>query len=111
MYELPPLTQYFSAEHTAFRASLRDFVSSEITPHVNDWDEAQAIPESIYRKIAQLGVTGLGYPEEYGGTPADNFYKLILAEEIARCVLFLVADEAGFITGSTLSANGGQYMA
>ncbi|MDP2354701.1 MAG: acetoacetyl-CoA reductase [Beijerinckiaceae bacterium] len=31
-------------------------------------------------------------------------------EEIARCVLFLVADEAGFITGSTLSANGGQYM-
>ncbi len=32
-------------------------------------------------------------------------------EEIARCVLFLVADEAGFITGSTLSANGGQYMA
>ena len=31
-------------------------------------------------------------------------------EEIARCVLFLVADNAGFITGSTLSANGGQYM-
>ncbi|MBX9758601.1 MAG: acetoacetyl-CoA reductase [Beijerinckiaceae bacterium] len=31
-------------------------------------------------------------------------------EEIARCVLFLVADDAGFITGSTLSANGGQYM-
>ena len=32
-------------------------------------------------------------------------------EEIARCVLFLASDEAGFITGSTLSANGGQYMA
>ena len=31
-------------------------------------------------------------------------------EEVARCVLFLVADEAAFITGSTLSANGGQYM-
>ena len=31
-------------------------------------------------------------------------------EEVARCVLFLVADDAGFITGSTLSANGGQYM-
>ena len=31
-------------------------------------------------------------------------------EEIARCVVFLVSDEAGFITGSTLSANGGQYM-
>ncbi len=33
------------------------------------------------------------------------------AEEVARCVLFLVSDEAGFITGATLSANGGQYMA
>jgi acetoacetyl-CoA reductase len=32
------------------------------------------------------------------------------AEEIARCVVFLASDEAGFITGSTLSANGGQYM-
>ncbi|MGA2638886.1 SDR family oxidoreductase, partial [Methylocella sp.] len=31
-------------------------------------------------------------------------------EEIARCVVFLVSDDAGFITGSTLSANGGQYM-
>jgi acetoacetyl-CoA reductase len=31
-------------------------------------------------------------------------------EEIARCVAFLVADNAGFITGATLSANGGQYM-
>ncbi len=32
------------------------------------------------------------------------------AEEIARAVVFLVADEAGFITGSTLTINGGQYM-
>jgi acetoacetyl-CoA reductase len=32
-------------------------------------------------------------------------------EEIARCVVFLAGDESGFITGSTLSANGGQYMA
>ncbi len=33
------------------------------------------------------------------------------AEEIARCVVFLASDDAGFVTGSTLSANGGQYMA
>jgi acetoacetyl-CoA reductase len=31
-------------------------------------------------------------------------------EEIARCVLFLASDDAGFITGSTLTANGGQYL-
>ena len=33
------------------------------------------------------------------------------ASEIARCVVFLASDDAGFITGSTLTANGGQYMA
>jgi acetoacetyl-CoA reductase len=32
-------------------------------------------------------------------------------EEVARCVLFLASEDAGFITGATLSANGGQYMA
>ena len=32
-------------------------------------------------------------------------------EEIARCVVFLASDDAGLITGSTLSANGGQYLA
>jgi acetoacetyl-CoA reductase len=37
--------------------------------------------------------------------------RLGTVEEIARCVVFLVADEAGFITGACLDANGGQYMA
>jgi acetoacetyl-CoA reductase len=53
--------------------------------------------------------------------PTDVLEKVILpqipmrrlgtSEEVARCVLFLAADDAGFITGSTLTANGGQYMA
>ena len=37
--------------------------------------------------------------------------RLGTAEEIARCVTFLAADDAGFITGACLDANGGQYMA
>lgn len=53
------------------------------------------IPEKVMEKIiARIPVGRLGQPEE-----------------IARCIEFLVADEAGFITGETLSANGGQYMA
>jgi acyl-CoA dehydrogenase len=83
--DLQPLNHYFSPDHEQFRASLRDFVSREITPHVNDWDEAGTFPRSLYQRAAELGATGLGYPEEYGGTPADIFYKLVLAEEYARC--------------------------
>lgn len=85
MFDLPPISQYFSSDHEAFRAALRDFISREISPHVNDWDEAGTFPRDLYARAAELGATGLGYPEEYGGTPADIFYKLVLAEEYARC--------------------------
>ena len=55
----------------------------------------QAVPKDVLEKnILPLIPTGrLGEPEE-----------------IARCVVFLASDDAGFITGSTLCANGGQYM-
>ncbi|QXX74832.1 acetoacetyl-CoA reductase [Methylovirgula sp. HY1] len=58
-------------------------------------DMVKAVPQDILEKaiLPQIPVGRLGEPEE-----------------IARCVLFLVAEEAGFITGSTLSANGGQFM-
>ena len=52
-------------------------------------------------------------PEEILNTkiiPLIPVGRLGEAEEIARCVSFLASDDAGFITGSTLSANGGQYM-
>jgi acetoacetyl-CoA reductase len=55
-----------------------------------------AVPKDVLEKaiLPQIPVRRLGEPEE-----------------IARCVVFLAADDAGFITGSTLTANGGQYMA
>ena len=42
-----------------------------------------------------------------GGIPVGRLGE---PEEIARCVVFLASDDAGFVTGSTLTANGGQYM-
>ncbi|MGB8278345.1 MAG: acetoacetyl-CoA reductase [Methylovirgula sp.] len=58
-------------------------------------DMVKAVPKEILEKaiLPQIPVGRLGEPEE-----------------IARCVLFLIAEEAGFITGSTLTANGGQFM-
>jgi acyl-CoA dehydrogenase len=63
---------------------LREFVAREITPFVDEWDEAGTFPRSLYKRAAELGLTGLGYPEELGGTPADVFFHIIASEEYAR---------------------------
>ena len=73
-----------SPEHVLFRDNVRAFVDAEIAPHINAWDEAYAFPRELYRRAAQLGLLGLGYPEAYGGTPADTWFRLIATEEIAR---------------------------
>jgi acetoacetyl-CoA reductase len=65
-----------------------------ICPGYIGTDMVMAVPEKVRESIiAQIPVGRLGEPEE-----------------IARCVVFLASDEAGFITGSTLTANGGQYI-
>jgi acyl-CoA dehydrogenase len=76
---------YYTAEHQQFRDTVRAFAEREIAPFVNAWDEAETFPRELYRKAAQAGLLGLGFPEEYGGTPCDIFYKMILAEEMAWC--------------------------
>jgi acetoacetyl-CoA reductase len=65
-----------------------------IAPGYTDTDMVSAVPANVLEKIvAKIPVGRLGK-----------------ADEIARGVLFLIADDAGFITGSTLSINGGQHM-
>ena len=76
---------YYTPDHEQFRDTVRAFVAKEIAPHANDWDEAETFPRELYAKAARAGLLGLGYPEEFGGTPCDIFYKLILSEEMARC--------------------------
>ncbi len=83
--DAPPLPHHYTPEHEQFRRSLRDFIGREITPFVAEWDEAETFPRALYARAAELGVLGLGYPEAYGGTPADIFFQLIVAEEFARC--------------------------
>jgi acyl-CoA dehydrogenase len=71
-------------EHEAFRDTVRRFVAREIAPHAAAWDEAGEFPRELYRKAAQAGLLGMGYPQEYGGTPADHFFRIVCAEEFAQ---------------------------
>jgi len=73
-------------ERAAFRKTLRDFVAAEITPHVNDWDEAGAVPAELHERVGALGVWGFGIDEKYGGLGFDDcFMRAAYAEEFAMC--------------------------
>lgn len=78
----------------ALENARKNITVNAIAPGYIATDMVKAVPQEVLDKIvAQIPVGRLGQPEE-----------------IARAVLFLAADEAGFITGSTLTINGGQYM-
>jgi acyl-CoA dehydrogenase len=74
----------FTPEHDAWRDTVRRFVTKEVVPYVSAWDEAGEFPRELYRKAAAAGILGAGFPEEYGGTPADFFFRIISAEEFAQ---------------------------
>ena len=71
-------------EQAQFRATVQRFVANEIAPNVDAWDEAETFPRELYQKAAAIGLIGMGYPEEYGGIPADLALRMISTEEIAK---------------------------
>jgi acyl-CoA dehydrogenase len=75
---------FYTPEHEAFREMVRRFVEKEIEPYAHEWDEAGEFPKALYEKAAAIGLLGLGFPEEYGGIPADQFMKIAASQELAR---------------------------
>lgn len=84
---------YFNTEHEMLRASTRRFVEREIAPHVDAWEEAGAFPRELYRRLAEVGLAGIGYPEAYGGVPGDLFAQIVVWEELMR------AGSGGLVAG------------
>ncbi len=82
------------SKSVALENATKGVTCNVIAPGYIRTEMVAAVPEAVLQKIvAQIPVGRLGE-----------------AEEIARCVVFLASEEAGFITGSTLTANGGQYL-
>lgn len=81
---MDPLSPYYTDTHHVFRDTLRAFVTREIAPYAAEWDEAGTFPRELYRKAADIGLLALGFPERYGGVPADPFMHIIAAQELAR---------------------------
>ena len=77
--------EYFGPAHQMVRRSVKEFVDKEIVPHIDDWEEMNEFPRDLYKKAGDVGILGIGYPEEYGGTPGDIFFQIAAWEEIMRC--------------------------
>jgi alkylation response protein AidB-like acyl-CoA dehydrogenase len=73
-----------SEEQRALKATLREFAESEIAPYAAEWDRTQRFPLATIRKLGELGVMGLPFPEEYGGVGAGTVSFAIALEELAR---------------------------
>lgn len=71
-------------DHRALQAALQRFVEAEVTPNGDAWDEAGTFPRELYKKASDVGLIGLGYPAEHGGTPTDSLGRLIATTELCR---------------------------
>jgi len=73
-----------SEEQLQIKYSIREFAESEIKPHVMEWDEAQHFPEELRPKLAELGLMGILFPEEYGGAGMGYVEYATIIEELGR---------------------------
>jgi alkylation response protein AidB-like acyl-CoA dehydrogenase len=71
-------------EQDLLRRSVREFAETEIRPHVREWDESQHFPAEIVPALADLGLLGIQFPEEYGGAGMSAIDYCICIEELAR---------------------------
>jgi alkylation response protein AidB-like acyl-CoA dehydrogenase len=73
-----------SEEHRLFRESVRDFAEREVAPGAIERDRTHEFPEPLIRRMADLGLMGIPFPEQYGGAGGDTVSYAIAVEEISR---------------------------
>lgn len=73
-----------SDEHEMLRKMVRDFAVNEVAPTAAERDEEARFDREIFDKMAELGLTGIPWPEEYGGAGMDFLAYCIAVEELAR---------------------------
>jgi len=86
------LEKLYTDEHKIFRESLRKYLESNVTPHVDEWEQNGIVPKQAWRDFGAQGYLCPWLPEEYGGSGVGFEYSVIIAEEMAR------TNHSGFVT-------------
>lgn len=76
----------FTAEHKQLAATVSRFVKEEINPNVEAWEKEEQFPaHALFKKMGNLGLLGIKYPQEYGGLGLDFSYSMVMAEALGEC--------------------------
>ena len=76
----------FTTEHRQIEDTVIKFCDKEINPFVAEWEAAEEFPShALFKKLGDLGLMGLKYPEEYGGAGLDFSYSMVMAEALGQC--------------------------
>ena len=76
----------FTTEHKALSETVSRFVAKEINPFVPKWEADEQYPaHEVMKKLGDLGLLGLKYPEEFGGAGLDFSYSMVMAEALGDC--------------------------
>ena len=81
------------ADLAAIRTTVRRFVTREVMPNIERWEEDGSFPRALYQTAGEVGLLALGFPEAVGGVPSSEIATLVVVEELAR------AGSGGLIAG------------
>jgi alkylation response protein AidB-like acyl-CoA dehydrogenase len=73
----------FTDEHEALRESIESFARKELAPHTEEW-ERDGFPDSVFKRMGDLGFLGIYFPEEYGGQGGDYLMSIVRGEAMAQ---------------------------
>lgn len=73
----------FNDEHEQLRETIEQFCDKELAPHAEEWEKT-TFPDSVFKRMGELGFLGLTMPEEYGGQGGDYFSSVVRAEAMAH---------------------------
>ena len=93
--------QQFTAEHEAFRETVRKFYTQEVIPNTEKYEQQQHVDRDLWNKAGALGLLCATMPETYGGSGVDRLYSMILIEEQA----YAMDSATGFSLHSDIVAN------
>jgi len=75
----------YNEDHEAFRVSVRGWLEREVTPRLDEFIEAKAIPRDVWIEAGKQGFLGLEIEDEYGGSQADDYrFNAVMSEELSR---------------------------